>query len=341
MATKNASYSDVLYVESLIGPDTIATVPPDTLAKFADHGTVELTLPGDVQAAARFLLELEASGVDFVDVNRTLEDQGLEKFTLALDRLLAVISDRRKRGKTRPRPANAASIGPDDDPIVPPRWRFLAEAGALLDASPAYKRTLADVIRLAVPKIADYSVIIVLTDDDRPGWGWSAHRDRHKASLVAQLRAFFPEMTSGDHLWAKAIHAGAPRLIKRVDDAYLRQISMSEGQLSVLRHLKSNSFMVIPLNAWGRTLGSLLLAVTADSGRRYARRDLALATELGRRISLTIQNGRLSRAAELVARRPPPLWQVMPRMGYRYQLGWTPPEGLARKLWRKVTRPSR
>jgi transaldolase len=99
MATKNASYSDVLYVESLIGPDTIATVPPDTLRKFADHGTAELTLPGDVQAAARLLLEVEASGIDFVDVNHALEDQGLEKFTVSLDRLLAGISRRRKRGK--------------------------------------------------------------------------------------------------------------------------------------------------------------------------------------------------------------------------------------------------
>jgi transaldolase len=99
MATKNSAYSDVLYLESLIGRDTIATVPPETLRKFADHGEAERTLPGDVQDAARFLLELEARGIDFVDVNKTLEDEGIAKFTQAMHVLLGVISEKRKRGK--------------------------------------------------------------------------------------------------------------------------------------------------------------------------------------------------------------------------------------------------
>jgi transaldolase len=99
MRTKNPVYSDVLYMESLIGPDTIATVPPDTLRKFADHGVADVTLPGDVQAAARFLLELEAAGIDFVNVNRTLEEEALQKFSLALERLLAAIAEKRQQAR--------------------------------------------------------------------------------------------------------------------------------------------------------------------------------------------------------------------------------------------------
>jgi transaldolase len=101
MATKNPAYSDVLYVESLIGPDTIATIPPETLRKFADHGVAEPTLPGDVQAAALHLLDLEARGIDFVDVNRTLEEEGIVKFAVALDQLLAVIAEKRKAARPR------------------------------------------------------------------------------------------------------------------------------------------------------------------------------------------------------------------------------------------------
>jgi transaldolase len=340
MATKNAAYSDVLYVESLIGPDTIATVPPGTLRQFADHGTAEVTLPGDIQAAERFLLELESAGIDFVDVNRALEDQGLEKFTTALEHLLAVISRRRKRrsARSRRRRANAAATGPAEDPIIPSRWRFLAEASARLDESPQYRSTLVNVMRLAVPRIADYAVIALLTDEGGPGWGWSAHRDPSGARLAAKLRAFLPELTGGNHRWAKSIHDNMPRLVRRVDDDQLRDIAMSETQLSVLRHLKTSSFMLIPLAAWGRTLGTLLLAVTDDSGRWYTRRDLVLATELGRRVSLTIDNARLYRAVGQVARRPPSLGRVMPRMGYRYHLEWSPPETLPRRLRRILAR---
>lgn len=99
MSTKNRAYSDVLYMESLIGPDTIATVPPDTLRKFGDHGVAEQTLPGDAAEAARFLREIQAAGIDFAEVNRTLENQGIEKFTGALEHLMTVIATRRKAAR--------------------------------------------------------------------------------------------------------------------------------------------------------------------------------------------------------------------------------------------------
>jgi transaldolase len=86
----------VVYVESLIGPGTITTVPPDTLRLFEDHGVVERTLPGDVSGARRTMLALEAGGIDFADVSRTLEEEGGEKFARSLDRLLGVIGEKRR-----------------------------------------------------------------------------------------------------------------------------------------------------------------------------------------------------------------------------------------------------
>jgi transaldolase len=94
--TKNPAYSDVRYVESLIGPSTITSVPPDTLRLFEDHGVVERTLPGDVDGAHRTMKAFESCGVDFADVNRTLEGEGIEKFVRSLDRLLGVIGEKRR-----------------------------------------------------------------------------------------------------------------------------------------------------------------------------------------------------------------------------------------------------
>jgi transaldolase len=95
--TKNPAYSDVLYVESLIAPDTIATLPPHTLRLFEDHGIVARRLgdglPNDADHVMRALAE---GGIDLDDVNRTLEDEGIDKFTRSYNRLLQLIGDKRR-----------------------------------------------------------------------------------------------------------------------------------------------------------------------------------------------------------------------------------------------------
>jgi transaldolase len=94
--TKNPAYSDVLYVESLIGPRTITTVPPETLRLFEDHGVVERTLPEDASMAELIMIALEADDIDFADVNRTLEDEGIEKFARSLAKAVGAIEKKRR-----------------------------------------------------------------------------------------------------------------------------------------------------------------------------------------------------------------------------------------------------
>jgi len=102
--TKDPSYSDVLYVDSLIGPDTINTMPPATLQLFEDHGTVRRTLPEDASEARRIMDRLAAGGVDFADVTRALEDDGIEKFAKSFETLLGVIGKKRQAlASQRPR----------------------------------------------------------------------------------------------------------------------------------------------------------------------------------------------------------------------------------------------
>ncbi len=106
--TKNPRYSDVLYVDSLIGPDTINTMPPATLQLFEDHGTVRRTLPDDASEAHLVMERLAAGGVDFADVTRALEDDGIEKFIKSFESLLSVIGNKRKALATQSPPGHSA-----------------------------------------------------------------------------------------------------------------------------------------------------------------------------------------------------------------------------------------
>jgi transaldolase/glucose-6-phosphate isomerase len=94
--TKNPGYSDLLYVDSLIGPDTINTMPPATLQLFEDHGTVRRTLPEDASQAHTIMERLAAGGVDFADVTRALEADGIEKFAKSFETLLGMIATKRR-----------------------------------------------------------------------------------------------------------------------------------------------------------------------------------------------------------------------------------------------------
>jgi transaldolase len=96
--TKNPAYSDVLYVDSLIGPDTITTIPPDTLEHFEDHGQVRRALTAEALAEGRRRMDaLAAAGIDFADVNRVLEHEGIEKFAASYRGVLGVIAERRTK----------------------------------------------------------------------------------------------------------------------------------------------------------------------------------------------------------------------------------------------------
>ena len=87
--TKNPAYSDVKYLEALIGTETINTVPDATLAAFRDHGCVELTLNDAIAAAESDYIALENIGIDLNVVGETLQVDGLKLFSDAYDKVLA------------------------------------------------------------------------------------------------------------------------------------------------------------------------------------------------------------------------------------------------------------
>jgi len=96
-STKNPAYRDVLYVEELIGPETVDTMPEETIRDFQDHGVVALTLEQGVDEAKRLFAQLAEAGIDYDDVVRVLEDEGVQKFADSFAELLDGI--RAKRGE--------------------------------------------------------------------------------------------------------------------------------------------------------------------------------------------------------------------------------------------------
>lgn len=88
-STKNPAYRDVMYVEQLIGPDTVNTLPPATLGAFRDHGVVARTVDAGVEAAERDLAALAAAGINLERVTATLLAEGVAAFQRSFDSLLA------------------------------------------------------------------------------------------------------------------------------------------------------------------------------------------------------------------------------------------------------------
>jgi signal transduction histidine kinase len=182
------------------------------------------------------------------------------------------------------------------------RWRFLAESSALLDRSLEYKETLTNVVRLVVPRIADYAGIALLGDDGSLTWGYSAHCDPTKEALVGRLRAYQPQVAIEDSPTAKALRTGETQFLPEVDEAMLHLIARDETHLSLLRQLAPTSVIFLALSARDRVLGSLVLATTRDSARRFTDRDVAIANEVARRVALAVDRAILFRAAEQAAR---------------------------------------
>ena len=96
-STKNPAYRDVMYVEELIGPETVDTMPEETIRAFQDHGVVAETLTKDLDAARKLFDDLEAAGIDYDDVVDTLEREGVQKFSDSFEELLDGI--RSKQGE--------------------------------------------------------------------------------------------------------------------------------------------------------------------------------------------------------------------------------------------------
>ena len=92
-STKNPTFPDTLYVDTLIGPDTVNTLPENTIDAFEDHGKVARTVDADLDGARAALDRLREFGIDLDDVSRVLEDEGVSAFVKSFDEVLTTLGD--------------------------------------------------------------------------------------------------------------------------------------------------------------------------------------------------------------------------------------------------------
>jgi len=107
-STKNPAYRDVMYVEQLIGPDTVNTMPPATIDAFRDHGETARTVDAHVEVARQQLAELAKAGIDFTDVTDQLLREGLVSFEKSFDTLTAGITSKMATLRAASAPAHSA-----------------------------------------------------------------------------------------------------------------------------------------------------------------------------------------------------------------------------------------
>ncbi len=172
--------------------------------------------------------------------------------------------------------------------------RFLAEATALLNESLDYEATLAQVARLAVPRLADWCAVDILESDGQVRRLAVAHVDPAKVALAHDLQRRVPYDPDASGGVPQVLRTGEPEIIPVITDDMVRQGVADPELRDILLQLGLRSSMVAPLIARGRILGAISL-VSAESGRTFTADDLRLAEDLARRAATAIDNAQLYR----------------------------------------------
>ena len=174
--------------------------------------------------------------------------------------------------------------------------RFLVEAGAALAGSLDYRKTLAAVARLAVPRIADWSRVDVI-EDGRLRTLAVEHVDPEKLELAFELARRYPEKPDAPQGPPHVFQTRESELATEISEEQLAELATDDLHLGLVRELGFQSYMCVPLVTHSRVLG-VISFVSAESGRRFGPDDLALAEELARRAGTAVENAQLYREVE-------------------------------------------
>jgi PAS domain S-box-containing protein len=180
-------------------------------------------------------------------------------------------------------------------PVISAReaLEFLTRAGFVLANSLDYEQTLAHVVDLVVPEIADWCGVYI-ADGDGEREITSRHADPELEAMLVEIRRRRRER-EGSSETLQVLHSG--RSILATDVRGTDAPDLTERQRAGVERLGPRSYMIVPLRARGRVIGALTLLSTRE-GRHYVDQDLAFAETLGERFALAIDNARLYETAE-------------------------------------------
>jgi signal transduction histidine kinase len=178
---------------------------------------------------------------------------------------------------------------------------FLAEAGELLWSSFDYEKTLARLARIAVPRLADWCAVDVLSEDGSRLLRLAvAHPDPKMVEQARALAERYPARPDAPRGPAKVIETREPEFFPEIPDELLAAAAEDDEHLEILRALKLRSAIVVPLVAGERALGALTL-IRSDTERAYTRGDLDVAVELARRAGAAVERALLLRETQRLA----------------------------------------
>jgi PAS domain S-box-containing protein len=170
------------------------------------------------------------------------------------------------------------------------RADVLARAGSLLDASLDYERTLRAVADSAVPQVADWCGVSILDESGELRAVAASHVDPRQRELGDELNRRFPP--GRNSAWSRVARTGQTAFVREITDPMLEAGITDPERLALVRRLGVRSVIVAPLQAGGRTFGTLTLA-NAETGRLFDDGDVQLAEALARRAGIAIENARL------------------------------------------------
>ena len=151
---------------------------------------------------------------------------------------------------------------------------------------------------LLVPRIADYCIVDTIGEDEASlRQVVISHRDPEREELLRELRRRYPPEANEAHPVSEVLASGEPLLFEDARGEALAHAAVDEEHLALYHALEAMSYIVVPLQARGRLLGTISLG-TGESGRRFGKTDLELAHEIARRAALAIDNARLFGAAQ-------------------------------------------
>ncbi len=220
----------------------------------------------------------------------------------------ATIMGRRKNGEEFPAEAAISKLTVDGQAVftvalrditerkrIEAEQRFLAEAGAVLASSLDYEQTLTTLGHLVVRELADWCIVDIVEEEDRPRRFRVISGDPDHAPLAERLERVRLDRHR-PHLALPALETRRPFLIERMTAEQLASFAQSDEHFQLLRAIDPRSVMGLPLLIRGQVLG-VLLFISSTPSRVYGPADLRLAQALADRAALAIENGRLYRTS--------------------------------------------
>jgi signal transduction histidine kinase len=219
------------------------------------------------------------------------------------------------------------------------RTELLAEASRTLAGSLDYEDTLARVARLALPTLADWSIVDLAEDAGLRRVAVS-HADATKATLADELRTRYPLDPAWPEGIARVLRSGRTELSSPLPEGMLAAIARDAEHLRLLEALGCRSAVCVPLIARGRLLGGITL-IYGDSRRQYRPTDVPVLEDLGRRAAVAIDNARLyAEAQQSVQQRNEFLWIASHELRTPVTALRLAVQGIARLATRRARAPS-